>query len=38
MRVMMRFAYIQGKVVDLDNHQKALDRKFRNKYNLEIKQ
>ena len=34
----VRFAYIQGKVVDLDNHQKALDRKFRNKYNLEIKQ
>ena len=34
----VRFAFIQGKVVDLDNHQKALDRKFRNKYGLEIKQ
>ena len=34
----VQFAFIQGKSVDLDNHQKALDRKYRNKFGLEIKQ
>ena len=34
----VKFAFIKGQAVDLDNHQKALDRKFRNKYGLEIKQ
>ena len=29
-------AYIQGKSVDLDNHQKQLDRKYRKKYGLEV--
>jgi len=31
------YAYIQGKAVDLDNKQKALNRKFRTKYSLPIK-
>jgi imidazolonepropionase-like amidohydrolase len=31
-------AYIEGEAVDLDNHQKQLDRKFRKKYGLEINQ
>jgi imidazolonepropionase-like amidohydrolase len=31
-------AYIQGNEVDLDNHQKQLDRKYRKKYGLEINQ
>ncbi len=30
-------AFIQGNEVDLDNHQKALNRKYRSKYNLDIK-
>ena len=34
----VRHAFIQGKRIDLNNHQKALDRKFRNKYGLKIKQ
>ena len=34
----VQFAFIQGKAVDLDNHQKALDRKYRKKFGLEIKQ
>lgn len=34
----VRLAYIQGDYIDLDNHQKALDRKYRNKYGLDIKQ
>lgn len=34
----VQFAFIQGKEVNLDNHQKALDRKYRNKFGLEIKQ
>ena len=34
----VKFAFIKGQAIDLDNHQKALDRKFRNKYGLEIKQ
>tara|TARA_B100000767_G_scaffold46650_1_gene41362 strand:- start:3505 stop:4779 length:1275 start_codon:yes stop_codon:yes gene_type:complete len=29
-------AYIQGKSVHLDNHQKQLDRKYRKKYGLEV--
>ncbi len=32
------YAFIQGRQVDLDNKQKALYRKFMNKYGLEIKQ
>ena len=31
------YAYIQGKAVNLDNKQKALNRKFRSKYGLPIK-
>ena len=31
------YAYIQGKEVNLDNKQKILNRKFRNKYGLPIK-
>lgn len=31
-------AFIQGKAINLDNHQKQLDRKFRKKYGLEINQ
>lgn len=34
----LKFAFIQGQTVDLDNHQKALDRKYRKKYGLEINQ
>ena len=34
----VQLAFIQGKEVDLDNHQKALDRQYRNKFGLEIKQ
>jgi imidazolonepropionase-like amidohydrolase len=30
-------AYIQGQSIDLDNHQKALNRKYREKYNLKVK-
>jgi imidazolonepropionase-like amidohydrolase len=29
-------AYIQGNSIDLDNHQKQLDRKYRKKYGLEL--
>ena len=31
-------AYIQGNSIDLDNHQKQLDKKYRKKYGLEINQ
>tara|TARA_B100000674_G_scaffold498655_1_gene538396 strand:+ start:2148 stop:3428 length:1281 start_codon:yes stop_codon:yes gene_type:complete len=34
----VKFAFIQGHAVDLDNHQKALDRKYRKKFGIEIKQ
>ena len=34
----VQFAFIQGQAVDLDNHQKALDRKYRKKFGIEIKQ
>jgi hypothetical protein len=30
-------AFIKGQKVDLDNKQKALNRKYRNKYGLEVK-
>ena len=32
----VQFAFIKGEKIDLDNHQKALDRKYRAKYNLSI--
>ncbi|MBF90862.1 MAG: amidohydrolase [Flavobacteriales bacterium] len=34
----VQFAFIQGQAVDLDNHQKALDRKYRKKFGIAIKQ
>lgn len=34
----VQYAFIQGEAIDLDNHQKALDRKYRKKYGIEIKQ
>ena len=34
----VKLAFIQGNSINLDNHQKALDRKYRNKYGLDIKQ
>ena len=34
----VKLAFIHGNSINLDNHQKALDRKYRNKYGLDIKQ
>ena len=33
----VKYAFIQGKAVDLDNKQKALNRKYRKKYGLKPK-
>ena len=33
----VKYAYIQGQAVDLDNKQKALNRKYRKKYGLSPK-
>jgi len=33
----VKFAFIKGQAIDLNNKQKVLNRKYRNKYGLEIK-
>jgi len=33
----VKFAFIKGQAIDLDNKQKVLNRKYRKKFGLEVK-